>query len=385
MFQKTISVGLIGSGARLRVLVTAIQKQAPQSIRFAAVHDPDPISIEETQKVLGGGVRVCGTVEELINFLGVDWIFIGSWNCFHAQQAVAALLAGKHVFCEKPLATTLQDCVAVREALHKTDRTFALGLVLRYSKHYQTIYETLRSGLIGQIVSFEFNETLLFSHGSYIFGNWRRLRTNAGTHLLEKCCHDLDLANWLIDSLPVRGASFGGNRVFTPESAHLAGDIAARSNGHSIPKMFDPHGVDPFKSTHDILDHQVAILEYANGVQATFHTNAHSALPERRMYINGTLGTLRADLIRGQVEICQMGRESEPVAIRTTSGDIHGDADDIMAAGLIRTMLEDEAPLASIEEGIRSAVTAFGLDEAADHGTVTDFRPLWRCAGVFLP
>ncbi len=50
----------------------------------------------------------------------------------------------------------------------------------------------------------EFNETLDFNHGGYIMGDWRRLQRYSGTHLLEKCCHDIDLVNWITGSLAGR-------------------------------------------------------------------------------------------------------------------------------------------------------------------------------------
>ena len=100
-----------------------------------------------------------------------------------------ALEAGKNVFCEKPLATTLERiCIAIREAARRSGRTFAFGLVLHgIRRDYQRIsVEVIRSGAIGRIVSFEFNETLGFNHGGYIFGNWRRERRNAGTNIPRK-------------------------------------------------------------------------------------------------------------------------------------------------------------------------------------------------------
>ena len=65
------------------------------------------------------------------------------------------------------------------------------------------------------MISMEFNETLGFNHGGFIMGDWRRLTENSGTHLLEKCCHDIDLVNWMLESIPVKVASFGGVNFFT--------------------------------------------------------------------------------------------------------------------------------------------------------------------------
>jgi predicted dehydrogenase len=156
----------------------------------------------------------------------------------------------------------------------KFGRTFFFGLVLRSAPLYQKVHDLITSGAIGDLISFEFNETLAFNHGGYIFGNWRRHRAVAGTHLLEKCCHDLDLANWIVGSLPTRVASFGGKNFFIPKYQHQVDQIGPDANGQpAYSGWTDRHRTNPFSGTADIFDNQVAILEYANQVRATFHTN----------------------------------------------------------------------------------------------------------------
>ncbi len=229
---ENVNIGLIGCGARLTGVVQGLLKQdSGHRIRVFSAYDPDPVSQKAMRELFGNEFRMAASEEELVSDPLVDWVMIGSWNCHHARQAVLALKAGKNVFCEKPLAMTLEDCLAIQDAVRRSDKTFAFGLVLRYSPHYKKIAELVQSGAIGQVISFEFNETLNFNHGGYIFGNWRRERRNSGTHLLEKCCHDIDLANWIVGSLPVRVASFGGRDFFIPAQAAHRERIGPNENG----------------------------------------------------------------------------------------------------------------------------------------------------------
>ncbi|MFA7232870.1 MAG: Gfo/Idh/MocA family oxidoreductase [Terrimicrobiaceae bacterium] len=384
--QKNVNVGLIGCGARLRSVLKEIAGHDPGNrIHFVSAYDPDPDSIGAVREQFGPGCRNSPSEKTLLADPDIEWVFIGSWNCHHARQAVLALGAGKNVFCEKPLATTLEDCLAIRDAVHKSGKTFAFGLVLRYSPHYQRIMEVVRSGAIGRIVSFEFNETLPFNHGGYIFGNWRRKRENAGTHLLEKCCHDIDLANWIIGSLPVRVASFGGRDFFTPGNARLMEQIGLDENGRSAYCSWpDPHRCNPFDDKADIFDNQVAILQYANGVRGTFHTNCNAGTPERRFYLCGTEGTLRADLCASTIEVQKIGWASKIEKTDTHVEDGHGGGDQQMGEAMVETMLCGVPPLASCEDGIKSAIVAFGLDLAADEGRVVDLVAMWRRAGISL-
>ncbi len=372
-------IGIIGCGARMRGLL-ANEKR----IGVVAVFDPHPDSLAAARKDYGENLKVHDRYEDLVRDPAFDWVAIGSWNCFHREHAVAALRAGKNVFCEKPLATNLDDCLAIRDAVRETGRTFSFGLVLRYSPFYRKIHELLRSGRIGSLISFEFNEHINFFHGCYIMGGWRRLRKNAGTHLLEKCCHDMDIALWLADSLPLRVASFGGLNFFKPENEdHTVKDEQGR------PVHTTWEGVDlvnPFTAEKDIVDNQVVILEYANGVRASFHANCSSGIPERRIVLIGTEGAIRADALTGSIELQRIS--SNPVMERYDV-DIHGGhpgghagGDEVLMENLYLAMSEGEEPLVGVEEGIKSALVSFAIDEAHDTGRIVELSGQWKTARI---
>lgn len=124
------------------------------------------------------------------------------------------------------------------------------------------------------------------------------------------------------------------------------------------------------------------ILEYANGVRAIFHTNCNAGIPERRMYFLGSNGSLRADLVTGKLEVAEIGWESKIETIPQTAPDGHGGGDPVMAAALAQTVLTGEAPLASIKEGICSAVTALGMDLSCQEGRIVDLSPFWEKANI---
>ena len=386
MNPQKIRIGVIGCGNRLRCVARLLVSGTAQASRLqvTALHDPSPDAMAVARKEFAPDAKEFSSVESLLAQGDVDWVMVGSWNCFHADQVVAALKAGKHVFAEKPLATTLDDCLRIQAALRDAgDRRFFFGLVLRYAPLYRKIKELLDQGVVGRPVSFEFNETLDFNHGGYIHGNWRRHREHAGTHLLEKCCHDFDLVNWLVGSLPVQAASFGGRDVFRPENSALATAIPPNASG-TPPYLSwpDPARVDPFSSGASIVDNQVAILEYASGARATFHTNCHAALRERRIYLLGTAGALRADAVSGRIEWQRIGFNTSMEVITLSQGEGHSDADQVMAGHLARTMLGEAVPLATLEDGLKATVSCLGVDHALDTRQVVDLRPLWKRAGI---
>ena len=202
-------IGVLGYGSRISGVLNNVVRGSKGEARIEAFYDQSDKALDRAKNA-NPDIRVCKSTDELVRIDELDWIFIGSFNAMHIEHAVPAINAGKHVFCEKPLATTKQDCLDILEA-HRShaSQSFGVGFVLRYSKFYRTIKEWIDQGKLGDLISMEFNETLHPQHGASMHGNWRRKVEWSGPMILEKCCHDMDLMHWLTGSKPGRVASFG--------------------------------------------------------------------------------------------------------------------------------------------------------------------------------
>lgn len=136
---------------------------------------------------------------------GVDGVFVCVRDELHAQVVTALAPLGLHIMCEKPLATTLKDCLRIQRALQAyPQKIFAVGHVLRYSPHNMTLRDlVLEKKVIGDVLSIEHTEPVgwwHFSH-SYVRGNWRKESVTAPS-LLTKSCHDIDWILWMLCSPP---------------------------------------------------------------------------------------------------------------------------------------------------------------------------------------
>jgi len=373
-----VGIGLIGCGGMGMYVAREVLKQDPR-LEVRALLDPDPRSIRNALDGANPDATVHENLEGIVNDPAIQWVMIASWNCFHKNHAVAALEAGKDVFAQKPLATTMDDALSIYRAWLDSESMFCMGFNMRRSPHYQRLKSLLNDGVIGDIVSMDFNETLDFNLGGYIFGDWRRLRENSGPFLLEKCCHDIDLANWMLESHAVRVASFGGLNFFVPENEGQVQRVGPNQDGKAAFQSLDERvTLNPFTSDKDIVDNQVSILEYTNGARASFHLNASGGLVERRMYIVGTEGALRADVTTGIIEVQRIGWDTKIETIVTVEGGGHGGGDEILGEELAASMLQRLPPTVGLEEGLISAVTCFAIDEAMTSGQVVDVQPYWR-------
>ncbi len=375
--EAPVNIGVIGCGAMGRSVVNRLVKRDPR-LKIAALYDPDQRSTEQALREFPHSPAVCSNYREILNMPEVKWVMIASWNRYHCEQVVASFRAGKHVFCQKPLALNLEECIKMRDAHQKSGKMFNLAFTLRYSPHYRKIHNLISEGHIGDIISMEFNETLYFNRGGYIMGDWRRMRENAGTHLLEKCCHDIDMANWMVDSRAKRAASFGGLNFFIPENEYHIERVGENEEGKKAYRSWQGLiALNPFTSDKDIIDNQVAIIEYENGVRATFHTNCNAGIPERRMYILGTEGAIRADVLTGEITLKRIGFETEMEDVSTSASGIHGGGDVVLTGELAESMLDQRPPSVGLREGLESAVTCFAIDKALDTGEVVDLKPMW--------
>ncbi len=379
---NTIGIAVIGCGGRQRTLLKTLLADSPQ-LKVVGFLDPSEAAIAEAQAVCGGNVPVCESFDALLADDAVDWVMIGTPNFLHCEQSVAAMRAGKHVFCEKPLATTIDDCLLIDRVRTETGARFVMGFNMRYSPHYRKLHEIIRNGDIGDVINFEMNETLSFNHGSHTSQGWRGQRATSGSMLLEKCCHDIDIANWLADSLPARVASFGGRNFFRPEYAgqieRIGPDPATGTpafHRHNRRKLHSP-----FNNDHDVFDNQVVIIEYTNGMRMSFFLNCMAAHQQRRSFICGSEGSIVADALRGEVRVRPLGWNQPEIHYDTHGKGGHGGADPILTDQLARCMLDGEEPKVSLREGLISAVTCLAIDQAAETHQVVELEPLWAKLG----
>ena len=256
MKEKSVGAAILGCGGRGRYVVGNLLRDSKRNVKILAVYDPDPEEMTRALENWNSPDAVkCRSYREAIKTEGVEWVLVFSPNAHHREQIEASFAAGKHVFSEKPLATTIQDCQSIYRNYEKSGCKFATGFVLRYSELYRTAKEILRSGKIGRILCIDANENIAPAHGGYIMRNWRRHTSEAGPHILEKCCHDLDLINWFCESLPSKVAAFGGLDFFIPQN-----DFLVEKYGDKVFHTWhDAHSTaqSAFRSDKDLLDTQV--------------------------------------------------------------------------------------------------------------------------------
>ena len=378
--MKEIVVGVMGAGCRGTGIVKLLC-ETDKRIRVKSIFDPDKKQMSEFSKAVKQDVKPCSDYHQITDDPEIEWTMVMSPNYSHKDHAVASFKAGKNVFSEKPLATSIEDCQAIYDAHQSSGKVFATGFVLRYAPLYRKLREVLDSGRYGRIISIDANENITPGHGGVIMSNWRRFSKYAGPHILEKCCHDIDLLNWFVGSLPSKVASFGGRDFFTPENLPIRKKYDNSKKKSMFHSWRSPGDVDcPFESEKDIVDNQVSILEYRNRVRVQFQCTLSNAIPERRMYMTCSEGNIIAELYTGKLRAKNIGQD-EPELLYDCTGGGHGGGDEVLMKELAETMLAGVAPKCGGNEGLESSVTAIAIDESRTKGAIIDMEPIWKRLG----
>jgi myo-inositol 2-dehydrogenase/D-chiro-inositol 1-dehydrogenase len=164
--------------------------------------------------------RLLGDYAQMLALDDVDVVNILLPNHLHAEAAVAALEAGKHVLLEKPLGLSLAQCDAVAEAARRTGRLVAVNHELRVSRQWGLVHERIAQGDVGDV---RHQHLALFRKafrtGS---GGWRYDRACVGSWVLEELVHFIDLVLWYGErgGMPRTVTAFGGDRRL-PLSDHF--------------------------------------------------------------------------------------------------------------------------------------------------------------------
>lgn len=373
---KIVKVAVIGCGARGAGVVKNLLRDSNRCVKVISAYDPDKAQCERAMsKEIWDqpDMKICSSYQEAIAVPGVEWVMVFSPNAYHHEGILEGFRQGKHVFTEKPLATSIEDCQKIFDAHQKSGVKFATGFVLRFSPLYRKVKELLASGAFGKLISIDANENIAPSHGAYIMRNWRRHTSEAGPHILEKCCHDLDLLNWFVDSKASRIAAFGGRDFFLPENKGMDQEFPCFLN-----TWWDAHAIDTaFSGDTDLMDNTVAIFEYRNGVRVQFQATMSNAIPERRMMFCCSRGTIIAECYASAVSWQLLGQNRQTIHF---GGDGHGGGDSFLMKELYEGAMtqKDAMPSCSGNEGLESAVLALGIDKAARTGKTVDMEPVWK-------
>lgn len=241
-----LKVGLIGCGGRGKGAAVNAMK-ADDNVCLSALADLFPDKIEEAKKNLAGSLGDKWQVTEERCFVGfnaykkmmetdVDVVILATSPHYRPAHLRAAVDAGKHIFCEKPVAVDpngVRSVLATSQLAEKKGLNIVSGLCWRYDLGVRETIKRIKDGAIGDIKAVQENyltSTLWlrprqpeWTEMEYENRNWLYYTWLSGDHIVEQFIHSLDKSMWLMDDQPPKTCfGLGGRQVRTdPEYGNI--------------------------------------------------------------------------------------------------------------------------------------------------------------------
>ncbi len=257
-----INVGIIGVGRIGRVHGESISKFVPNA-RVKAVADP---FLNENSIAWAKSLGIEETYTDYKKILAdpeIQAVLICASTDMHSPLSIEAIQAGKHVFCEKPIALSYQDCDEMVRACEENHVTFMAGHVMNFFHGVRHAKKLINDGVIGDVLYCHSARNGWEEQQPTI--SWKKIREKSGGHLYHHI-HELDCIQFIMGGMPKTVTMTGGN------VAHQGENFGDEDDMLFINLEFP--------------NNRFALLEYGSA----FHW------PEHYVLIQGTKGAIRIDM-----------------------------------------------------------------------------------------
>lgn len=357
--QPELRIGVVGVGARSDI---AKHFELPgRNCRITAAADPHPDAAKRVLARIGrDDIILKSSVTELIG-TGIDAAMVTSPDDTHAAVTCELLAAGIPVYLEKPMATRIEDAVAILKTAHETGTKLYVGHNMRHMNVVRTLRDLIRRGTIGEVKAI-WCRHFVGHGGDYYFKDWHATREHGTGLLLQKAAHDLDVMHWLADSHTTRVTAMGGLTLYDritdrrDRSNELMGEWFSMDNWPPLSQR----GLNPVIDVEDI---SMMLMQLDSGVLASYQQCHYTPDYWRNYTVIGTEGRLEnfGDSAGGHITLWAHRSDYDPQGDATypIHGDSvgHGDAD-VLTTGEFINFITTGAPTDTSPLGAYHAVAA---------------------------
>ena len=427
--SKIFTVSILGCGSRGQEAYGKNFYLLPDKFKIEALCDINPKQIEIAKKAWGIADDKCfSSSDEFLKEKRSDALVIATQDRDHVDMCIKALELGYDVLLEKPITPVKEDLYRLLDAQKKYGGKVVVCHVLRYAPAFVKIKEILNSGKIGKLVCIDWLEQVAYWHQAHSFvrGNWHS-EQETSPMILAKCCHDLDLLQYYVDSkcdvvYSVGDVSFFNKEnqpegasdrcqtckykdecVYSAERLYCAKrendfdrleplpkdkddarkqgwpfnvvDLSRPITTESIRKAYEngDYGKCVFACDNDVVDNQTVLMKFKNGVTANLVMTGFTAFPGRRMTFHGTLGEIEMDEEKDYVRISQYGKGTEMLSVKELMRDVlkedfgHGGGDVMLVRDFYKALSGEELET-TLERSVESHLMGLAAETSRRTG-----------------
>ncbi|CDN42261.1 MULTISPECIES: Gfo/Idh/MocA family protein [unclassified Paenibacillus] len=368
--MKQVRIGMIGVGGR-GYLAGCWHQPDGRSVVTAGA-DISMERLEEFRSKINPDAFVTTDYREMLAREDVDAVAVTAPDRYHEEFAIAALNAGKHVFCEKPLAITTEGCDRILAAARKSGKRLMAGHNMRYMNMFRTMKGIADSGVLGEIKAVWVRH-FVGRGGSYYYHDWHGNSANTTSLLLQKGSHDIDIIHWITGRYTKRVSAIGGLDYYGGSCPDTLTCPQCELKETCPEAQFIP-GMDrcAFRKEIDVEDNSMVMLELEGGIKASY-LQCHFTPDYQRNYVFiGTKGRMENSEPDNKVYV-QTRKSGEwqehsdiVYEIKEAAGG-HGGADPEICRDFVDMILDGREPVATPEAG-RMSVAAGAAAAASMRG-----------------
>ncbi|MEX0289693.1 MAG: Gfo/Idh/MocA family protein [Flavobacteriaceae bacterium] len=263
--NTTINIGIIGTGDRGGGLIPRINEI--NGLKVVACCDLIPFRLDAAIAKTDGKAKRFIDYRKLLEDKDIDAVLIATPFNTHAQIAMDALEADKHVYCEKTMAKGLESIQKLVNKVKGSNKIFQTGHQYHSSRLYTHAVDLINNGKIGKITSIDCTWNRNGDWRRPVPSpeleraiNWRMYREFSGGLVAELCSHQLDVVNWVLKETPK--------------------------------KVMGSGGIDYWKDGRETYDNVHLLYTYPSGVKASFTSLTSNAMDGYKTKIMGDKGTI---------------------------------------------------------------------------------------------
>lgn len=395
--KRYVIIGASGRGYMM--FAKKLFNNHKEDAKIVAVCDPNPVRSEYYRTKTYEDIKIYTDFELMLEREKPDGVIVTTVDCHHHEYIIKALDLGYDVYSEKPMTTTEENCLAIREAERRSGKRVTVTFNCRFMPYYARIKEIVASGKIGRPLAMNYIYSLDPKHGADYFKRWHRFMENSGGMLVHKSTHHFDIANWIIDDEPI-SVSAQGARLFYGNDDRPHGERCSKcecastclhyedlGNNELAQEMyFKAESVDGyvrdhcvFKSDTNIYDTMSVSVSYSKGAILTYSLNMYDAREGYTINILGEKGAIEAStywLGEDHRIIIRMLDGSQEVVTFPKSAGTHAGGDDRLIDMLFGKGGEDVLGQCSDSfDGVKSAMIGIAANKSIKEGVRVDLRP----------
>lgn len=368
--MDTVRLGIIGYGLR-GGLAKYWHKPDGKSM-VVGLADVSEERLEKFQKEVNEHAFVTTDYHELLARQDIDAVAILSPDYLHEEHAIAALRAGKHVFCEKPLAITVEGCDRIIEESKKAGKHLMVGFNMRYMSMYQTMKEIIDSGVIGDLKAVWVRHFVGYG-GYFYYHDWHGTAKNTTSLLLQKGSHDLDVIHWITGKYTKKVSAFGSLDYYGGDKPNTLTCPECEIKDTCPEATLNYFTQCAFREEIDVEDNNMLIMELEGGIKASYLQCHFTPDYSRNYTFIGTKGRLENDDVNDKI-IVKTRKSNSWHEFSNITYDMkkeegsHGGADPKICNDFIELVLHNKQPLTTPFAGRMSVAVGCAASESIRSG-----------------